>query len=523
MRPQRTGAVRGATRRRGALRRAALVAVIGVVGSGVVSAQEALTPATVAATLEDVAPQFAATRTAAERAEIEYQLTLDGQRPSLSLDVTPWAFDRRTIATGVPAGIAGAPSSIDSVTNSVGATFSVEQPLPTSGVVSGAVGADISLLGGDAESLEVAPVLSATWSQPLLVNGELLGDSILRATLRSAAIARERVAASNRLQRNGAVQGAMAQWVQVGALRRTVATLEATRALLQAQLANAELDRESGLVSENTVLALQVSVNGTSAGVFDAQLALTEAELNLARSLGISPAEIVIPDEFVVPALPSDLDAVTDPSMNPVPEGLVAGSPAVAIQDLTIDQVAQGVLLRGIEDRPFLVVTGRVAPQYAPDRAESRNPVDAIADLIADGASLDTTLAVNLSIPLRTDRERAARARIDELAAEDAARARATTLSEERRRLETLLVSRGFIIQRLELVEVDARFQRQRLANQRVLAEGGVATDLSVQEIELELRRRADERWSLRAELLLNALQIHATVGNDLVAVLSGD
>ena len=200
-----------------------------------------------------------------EQAFHEYELTRAGTRPDLALSLRPYSFDRRRVTTGAGAEIAE--------THAVGAGVELQQPLPTSGRVSVGLNHRFSTTetGGD-RTVEQVPEVSFSLSQPVFFNGGLVDTSVFRAGLRNAEIAYERAGLAAAAERSAGIRDAVGLFVDVASLRRSIAILEETIDLLQRQLDAAELDREQGLLSDNAVLALQVTLNDRRETLFDSRL-----------------------------------------------------------------------------------------------------------------------------------------------------------------------------------------------------------------------------------------------------------
>jgi outer membrane protein TolC len=487
------------------------VVFLALLGGGV-PLMRAQTPS--ALTVDDVIEQVREANVSILNAARETQeafanrtLTRAGVLPDVALTVRPYSYDARRIPTNPPATAA-------QTSQGVGAGLSVTQPLPTSGVLSASLDHDVTIVERDGTRIDQAPVLGFNFNQPLFVNGAIVSTAPFQASLRSADIGYERAQQADTLTRNGAIQGALSQYVQVVSLRRSITVLERTIGVLRQQLQSAELDRQQGLISDNAVLALQVTLNNRRETLFDTQLALVNAEQALSRSLGLpSLADTVLADNFPEPALPSLADDTA---------ALLVDNPEIALSELAVDQVRQAALLNELTDRPTLSASVRLAPVYPDVRDEPNDFAASVSDLFGDGSSVETTVALSLTVPLLTARERRAREQIDTLSQERAIATRDDTRLGVSNALDTLRANRRFLEERAELIDVDLAFEEQRVANERALLDAGVSTELRLEEVELDLFARQNERWQIDANLFLNTVQIYAVLGYQLDEVLLG-
>ena len=450
-------------------------------------------------------PQIINSGRLVEEALRSYELTRAQTLPDLDVVITPYSWDRRRIPEGS--------DEVITRTQSVGVGLAVGQALPTSGVVTAGVSNTLDFVSGSTDAVQQTPEATLGVSQPLFVAGDFIGTDVYRAGLRNARIGYERSLVSDRLTRNGNIRTALALYVRVNALRRDTIVLEETVDVIRRQIEVAEIDREQGLASDNTLLALQVTLNGRREALFDTQLALVEAEQSLARLLGIDDlAGLVLDDQFTLVEV-AEIEAVRD---------AVSASPEVDLRRLAAEQSRKQSLLNELTDRPQLDVSVRVRPLYPENRSDPEDFTSSWSDYFEDGSDLEAAVALSLTVPLITSRERSRRERIDELAQLRAETDLTDTQLTVANRLRTLLINRRFLSQRLELLAVDVEFERQRVEDEQTLLEAGATTPLRVEEVELDLLSRSNELWRAEAELFLNAVEIRAVQGDDLQTLFAG-
>jgi outer membrane protein TolC len=488
--------------------RAILVLTLGLTGVAVVSGQQAvpevLSVREVVERVVESDPAIVNSRRVLEEAQIQYQLTLSGTRPNLSAEITPYQWDQRR-----------PPASELVQTQSIGAGLSLQQALPTSGSLSAGISNETRFVTGAEDRVEQAPEVTMGLRQPLFVNGKLIGDDVYRARLRNADIGVERAVLNNQLVVNGNIQRALNLLVQVGSLRRSRTVLEETIQVLRRQLDSAEIDRQQGLISDNSLLSLQVTLNNRREALFDTEFALVQTEQNLARILGLPSLEGA--------ELPSDLfsgSGVAQQASHSQNGTAVSDNPELGLQRLSVERTIRSGLLNELEDRPSFSVTVRMAPLYPASRDDPTAFDSSVSDFFSSDADVEATVALGLTVPLLTARERSYRERIDTLAQQRAETELQDTERAVANQMQTLMTNRRFLERRIEILQTDVEYERQRVENERALLQSGATTELRVDEVELDLLSRRNELWQIEAELFLNAVEILAVTGNDLAAVL---
>ncbi|MDA3950424.1 MAG: TolC family protein [Spirochaeta sp.] len=495
-----------------------VVAVLLVLSTFPVMAQSDTTPLEIGEVIRRILEEDPSIQTARRRMEQafhQYELTRAGTRPDLALNLRPYSFDRRRVTTGTGAAIAE--------THAVAAGVELLQPLPTSGRVSVGINHRFSTTETDGDrTVQQVPEVTFSLAQPIFFNGGVVDTGVFRAGLRNAEIAYERAGLAAAAERAAGIRNALALFVDVASLRRSIALLEETIDLLQRQLDTAELDREQGLLSDNAVLALQVTLNDRRATLFDSQLGLVRAEQELARLLGdeslnarpLGDAREVL--EIASAAVEADVQ----------PEGVsdgvtaIAENPAVRSERLGVEQTRRQGVLNEITDRPQLAFDVTASPLYPTVRTDAADVGSSFGDYFDDDADVAASLGVSVRIPLLTRRERQARESIDTLEETNARVRMEDTELATTNRLRTLLLSREFLQERRELLDTDIRYQERRVQNERDLLAAGASTQLRVAEVELDLQSRENERWQVTAELFLNAVDVLSVRGTDIPAVL---
>lgn len=462
-------------------------------------------PLTIHEVVERIVEYDPAVRQAAQRlgqALERYELTRAATIPNLSVTVTPYSYSRDRFTT-TPDGDIG-------TSQSAAVGLEVQQNLPTSGRVTAGVNHRFQQTRLDGETtIEQVPELQVAYSQPLFFTSTVVDTSVFRAGRRSAELAYEQAGLTTDAQRNGSIQEGLSLFVEVASLRRSVDLLQRTIDLVERQLEAAELDREQGLLSDNAVLALQVTQNDRRESLFDTQLALVQTEQALARVLGEESLDGRPLDETSLTAVFGErIDEITS----------IQDNPTVRASRLGVEQARRDALLNDLTDRPQLDLSVNARPLYPAVRDDPADVGGSLNDYFESGADIATTVAVSLRIPLLTRRERASREAIDEATTTYAAIALEDTELATYNLLRTLQLNRDFLIRRGDILETDIAFQEQRLQSERDLLAAGASTQLRVDEVKLDLIARQNEAWEVSAELFLNALDILAVGGYDIAS-----
>lgn len=434
----------------------------------------------------------------------QYNLTRAATIPNLALTLTPYSF-RRDRFSSAPPGDVG-------VAQSAAIGLEIQQALPTSGNITAAVDHSFvqTRLNGET-TVEQQPELRVGYSQPLFFVSSVVDTSIFQAGLRNAEIAYERAGLSAEAQRTASIREGLELFVDVASLRRSVDLLNDTIELLQRQIDAAELDREQGLVSDNAVLALQVTLNDRRETLFDTELALVQREQSLARIVGAESLDGRALDDGIA-AFDYDVPIGT--------VGSIQDNPSVRSSRLGVEQARRSGQINNLTDRPQIDLSLRSRPLYPAERDEPENVSSSLGDYFDSDADIATSVEVSLRIPLLTRRERASREAIDEAEEQNAQIALEDAELNTINRLSTLQLNRDFLERRQELLSTDIRYQERRLRNEQDLLAAGASTELRVDEVALDLTSRENEAWQVAAELFLNALDILALTGGDLEEVV---
>jgi outer membrane protein TolC len=468
---------------------------------------------------------------ATEQALQQYRQRLAQTRPSLNLELTPYSFDRRLVATGgAPPGGSGAGGgqtgsggSADSedlqdtqLSQSFSAGASLVQPLPTAGSLSGNIshGMSITRVGDGDASIVQEPRLGVQFSQPLFVNGSIVDLDLFSATNELARLGFRSAEIAELSRKNGTYFQTARSYINLATSFRSLELERRRLELLEEQVAEAETNAEQGVISQNELLSLRVQRNGQEQRVLNLELSVRRSELEVNRLLdtrGVAASEL----SYALPDLDpiGNLEELRDRADTDSSEILAA---LVARERARLESI--------VSDREFasnLSLSFSLAPQYPVTRVPGDDLGESFSDLFEEEAGWQLNGSLGLQLPLgdtarrrSLQRERAAAERVAMLELEQTRERVLDTLAE-------LLLQRDVLRRRLELVQIDLDFERDRLENQRELAELGSATERSVQEVEIAVRAQENALYEAQTSLFLNTLDLLASSGGDLSAILS--
>ena len=437
--------------------------------------------------------------------ERDYRLKLDEVLPSVELSLTPLKYDRRRITT-----VRSAPK-LPSESWGVGLGVTVTQLLPTSGVAVLTLNnqTDWTELDGK-RSIGQSPALQFILNQPL--SGGLGPDSVFQAQRRAARVGLDLQRLGTQAQRNASTIGAVESFLLVGRLRSSVDILERSVALLAEDLADAELDREQGILSEEAVLRLRAALDDQREALFDTRLALLAAEQGLSERLGFDPAGSAL----IYP--PPAIDLVT--VVTKEQELDLAANATITARALQVSQAGDLARINDLDTSARIELSLRLAPGY-PDTRSGDDFAASIGDLFTAEAHVATTAGATVTVPVFTRRERRIRRELDELSIRRARTQLAQTERSAQTRAAGLTTARDFLAERLEIVAVDIALRRRALADERALLLAGGSTERAVLRTAVDLDRSLADRDVLRDELLLNELQTRDLRGEDLSRIVA--
>lgn len=434
-----------------------------------------------------------------------YQETLAGAAPDISIDLTPYSLS--TVRVN------GYTGSQDLVNHSLGAGLSVTQALPTSGFVTAGINDEITVQRGDNEVINQVPSVSVTLDQHLFVDGKLISTSVYEGTRRNAEIGYLLSEESRLIQMNSSVRSALGLYVQALTLQRSLTLIETTIDVLTRQIEDAQISLEQGLITDNTILALRITLNSQREAQMNTRLALVQVGQGLARSLGMDR----LPDDMELDAEFPSLDLPEGISDTAVPEE----NPQVAIGRYGAEQADLLGLFNDLTDRPHLSVVFQMEPIY-PDNRDSENDFAAsFTDYFDDGSTLQTVLSLNLSVPVLTKRERDLREEQDRISVEQSRINLDNTRRLVANQLQTLLLNRQILQERMDLLQVDVAYEEERVQNEQTLLDAGASTHLKVDEVRLDLLSRRNEQFQVSGDLFLNTVDILSFLGADVAAYLT--
>jgi len=459
-------------------------------------------------------------RTAIAATQVER--VLDSTRPRLSLSADPvygLVSQRGTSFASVSSIADFPPEPSTTVTSSTGADLSLQQALPTSGLLSTSIGTTLSAAtaipdtGDPTTSYSFRPSVALSVSQPLLVDGALLDTEEPRLVLEQAERAVDESSLTAERIRRQIAANVLRTYAQLDGLRRAIDIQFEQRRLLGLQLEQAEIRREQGQGSRQESFALQVQINRTDDAIMQTRLSARELELQLGDLTGLD-----ITSQTRIEPL-EQIDAGLHAALAEATPGLAIDSRSAAI---ALDRATTDLRIAQKQER----ATGRLALSLTPRYEDSRENPDslggAFSDYFGDGAGVDVSLSFGLTVPLGESATREREVHLARLAVE---------LAElELRKIDRDLLSQLEIVreresiteQRMELLRFEIDYEREQLANEIELVEIGASTDLTADQIRSTIATRQNELADLETQRFLQRVDRAILLGLDIVEVLAG-
>ena len=409
------------------------------------------------------------------------------------------------------------PAPTTTLTNTTGGTVSVQQPLPTSGVLSGSVGTSFSANttfpedGDAATTFSLTPSASVALSQPLFVDGAFIDTRQPELTLEQAERGVSESRVTERQVRQQTAVTVARLFVQLDSLRRAMELQQSQRSLLQAQLEQARIRSEQGQGSQQEVFGLEVQLNRSEDAMLQTRLSARELELELSRITGL---DISADTELTgIEPLSGRLEAVT----------AEAGSTLdLQAAELAIDRARTDLELARKQEAATAQLSLALSPRYADARENADSLTGAVTDYFGEGGGLDVALSLGLTVPLdqraTNERER----RQAEISLDIAQRERDRIALEQATRFEVARERIAILQERIELLAFEIEFEQEQLASEEELVEIGASTQLRVQQLRGTVISREGELADLHAQLVLERLDLAARFASDPVGVLTG-
>jgi outer membrane protein TolC len=405
----------------------------------------------------------------------------------------------------------------DLLINSTRVGLGVVQPLPTAGVVSGSLGLGFSATttrpdDGDAStSYALDPSFSLAISQPLFTGDDFIEAEQPGLILEQARRGTSELEVSREIIRRQVAAVVINLYTQIGTLRRSVELQGAQRELLETQLDQAEIRRESGIGSREDELELQVQINRIDDALLQSQLGIRELSIEFERLTGIA----IGPDVELEPAelLGTRVSGRTsDVIPSPTEEQRAAA--------LATERAETDLVLAAKQSRATASAALSLTPRYMDQRESPDELAGAVTDYFGDGAGVDVVFSLGITVPIGEESGRA-REREQARISLDLARSEEERLERETRyQRELFQVRIRSLESRIELAQFELEFRRDQLANELELVELGVSSQATADTIRNEILAQELALEDLAAQLFLARMDLAAALGGDIAGLV---
>lgn len=408
------------------------------------------------------------------------------------------------------------PSPVTSLTNSTGVSLDVVQPLPSAGRLSAGVSTSFAVTttfhDDTSTSYSLRPALSFALSQPLFVDGRFLDTEEPRLVLEQALRGVDESQLVEEQIRRRLTTTVISLYAQLGTLRRSVGTQRAQQRLLELQLDQARIREEQGQGSRQQIFTLQVQLGRVEESILQTELAAREIEIELGRLTGAAIAER------------TELENADAWAGAPTAD-LASVSPAPTLEErtalLALERARADLRLARKQERATSTAALSLIPRYADERESPDTLGGTVTDYFGEGAGVDVSLSIGLSVPLGLEASRA-RAIVQagyavELAERDLERAARDRDTEAAIRAQRIRTIEG----RIDLVEFELEFDRDQLESELGLRDIGASTELRIEEIRVAIAAGVSRLADLRSQLFLAYVDAAVLRGVDVTELLT--
>lgn len=456
-----------------------------------------------------------------EIADTRVEATVEATDPRLSLESEPlYALNtqRGSNFADVTSPLDFPPDPTTTVINSTGAGLAVQQPLPTTGVLSGKLGTSLSAStsvpdeGDSTTTWSFQPSVSVALSQPLFVDGRFVDTEEPLLVLEQA----QRGAAESRLSeeqiRQQLATSVTRLYVQLDSLRRAMELQRTQRSLLELQLEQARVRSEQGQGSRQETFTLQVQLNRSEDAMLQTRLSAREVELELARLTGVDVDES------------TTLTGLDDARERLAAVAFERSSPNAELRaaQIAVERAQADLRLATKQAGATASASLALTPRYADTRENPGELGGAFGDYFGDGGGVDVAFSLGMSVPLGEGTRREREVRQAQLALEIARREVDRIVREQQSRLSVVRARLRILEERGELLSFEIEFERDQLESEQELVGIGASTEIQVEQIRANIAARENELADLETQLLLERLQAATIAEEDPVEVLTG-
>lgn len=420
------------------------------------------------------------------------------------------------------------PETRTTVTNSFNFGIGLSQLLPTGGVITTSIEDtfqyNVQLAEEDLDqssSLQQQPGFSLNYNQPLFVNGKLIDGQLMKATNQSAELGWQSSKKSALGTKNSVLLRASVLYMQLLTIEKNKEFIKRSMSVAEDQLEQTKIDRDRGRASENQVLGLEVAVNRQQKALLDIELAQIQAENQLGSMIRLQDFSAVELGDSITGLLSgAESYAAAAFGENPLDTAL-RSNPDILVRRFDRESKRLQAQINDSENAPNMSLFFTLNPRYPDDREDEESFTSSFSDFFTEDAGVNLNFGLSFDIPVSDGGTRKARREADETGIRLAELNIAAAENSVREQVRIARKKDELLRQRLELLQVDMTYQRNRLEREERLASLNTSTKLEVDKIRLDILSTENQLWETRVDLFINLLELISVTGTPVENIFS--
>lgn len=419
------------------------------------------------------------------------------------------------------------PEPRTTVSNSFNLGIGLTQLLPTGGSISTQIDDtfqyNVRLPSEETESsaeLLQQPSFGLQYNQPIFVNGKLIDGQLMKAANKSAELGWQSSKEAEQSTKNTVILRASQLYIQLIRIEKNKEFIQSNFELARKQLEQSMIDKEQGRASANQVLGLEVALNKQQEALLDTELARIQTEYQLGRMIGKPD----LGDNRVVDSLQLLMNKVerhfAAKDGTDLYEKAMINNPDIIAKRFERESRRLQALTNDREHAANMALTFTISPRYPDEREDEESFSASFSDFFEEDAGVNLNFGLSFQVPLTDGGRRKAVREADKTAVRIA---ELNISAQEKSVAEKIMVAQKkdeLLRKRIDLLQVDVEYQKNRLEREEQLASLNTSTKLKVDTVRIDLLAAEQQLWQTRADLLLNLLELLSLTGEAIEDVI---